>query len=102
MRQVFPGEPMRAIADDDPIFLMPYVFPNGAPPLWHHGGNRAMGVKYQGRWVVFYHPGDVNDTWKTGHSGMDPALAQAAKELGINVVYYAFTHYLEMTRKYRK
>jgi hypothetical protein len=81
---------------------MPYVFPNGAPPLWHHGGNRALGAKHKNRWVVFYHPGDINDAWKTGHSGMDPQLANGAIEIGVNVVYYSFTHYLEMTRKYRK
>ena len=81
---------------------MPYSFPNGAPPLWHHGGSRALGIKHKNRWVVFYHPGNVHDAWKTGHSGLDPRLAQGAIEISINVVYYAFTHYLEETRSYRK
>lgn len=102
MAQVFPGEPLRTISDDDPIFQMPFVFLHGAPPLWHHGGHRAMGIKHRGRWVVFYHPGDVNDAWKTGHSGLDPKLAAGAMEVGVNIIHYAFTHYLEMTRKYRK
>ena len=61
-----------------------------------------MGVKRDDRWIVFYHPGDMNDAWKTGHSGMDPQLAKASEQLGINLVYYAFTRYLELTRKYRK
>jgi hypothetical protein len=61
-----------------------------------------MGIKHQGRWVVFYHPGDINDAWKTGHSGMDPELVKGAYEMGVNIVYYAFTRYLELTRKYRK
>ncbi|NQT91571.1 MAG: DUF4159 domain-containing protein, partial [Lentisphaerae bacterium] len=100
-RQLFPESPMRVIADDDPIFLLPFQFPNGAPPLWHHGGTRAMGVKHGGRWVVFYHPGDVNDAWKTGHSGMDPELAQQAYHLGVNIVYYSFMRYFDATRKYR-
>ncbi len=47
-------------------------------------------------------PGDLNDAWKTGHSRLDPVLAEAAVHLGVNVVYYAVTHYLEETRKYRK
>lgn len=102
IQAVFPGEPLRAIADDDPIFQIPFVFPNGAPPLWHHGGMRAMGIKNRGRWVVFYHPGDINDAWKTGHSGMDSELTKGAMEMGVNIVYYSFTHYLELTRKYRK
>ena len=102
MRRVFPGSPLIPIPDDDPIFQIPFAFANGAPPLWHHGGNQTMGVKLKSRWVVFYHPGDINDAWKTGHSGMDPALARKAHEVGVNVVYYSFTRYFEETRKYRR
>ena len=101
-KRIFPGEPLTAISDDDPIFQFPFPFLNGAPPLWHHGGTRAQGVKYKGRWAIFYHPGDVNDAWKTGRSGMDAKLAEGAIEIGVNIVYYSFTHYLELTRKYRK
>ena len=102
MRRVFPGDDLATIADDDPIFQAPFVFANGAPPLWHHGGMHAQGVKNKGRWVVFYHPGDLNDAWKNGRSGVDPQLGEAAVEMGVNVVYYSFTHYLELTRKDRK
>ena len=101
-RQLFPGESLLVIADDDPLFQIPFAFPNGAPALWHHGGRRAMGIKHKGRWVVFYHPGDINDAWKTGHSGMSSELTKGAMEMGVNIVYYSFTHYLELTRKYRK
>ncbi len=101
IKQVLPGEPLLVIADDDPLFQMPFAFPNGAPPLWHHGGYRALGIKQKGRWVVFYHPGDINDAWKTGHSGMDKRMAEGALQMGVNIVYYSFTHYLELTRKYR-
>lgn len=101
-QQLFPGSPLREIADDDPIFQIPFAFANGAPPLWHHGGNRAMGVKVKNRWVIFYHPGDMNDAWKTGHSGMKPELARKSTQLGVNVVYYSFMRYFEATRKYRK
>lgn len=99
---VLPGKALVTISDDDPIFQAPYVFPNGAPPLWHHGGSRAMGVKHNGRWIVFYHPGDVNDAWKSGHSGLSPDKAKGAFDLGVNVLYYSFTKYLEATAKYRK
>jgi hypothetical protein len=100
--QLFPGEKLLTIADDDPLFQVPYAFANGAPPLWHHGGRRALGIRHKGRWVVFYHPGDINDAWKTGHSGMDPRLAEGATQMGVNIIYYAFTQYLEQTRKYRQ
>ena len=102
MRRLFPDKRLVTIADDDPILRQPFSFPNGAPPLWHHGGYNAMGVKHQGRWVVFYHPGDMNDAWKTGHSGMSAQLAQESNELAVNVMYYAFTRYLALTRRYRQ
>jgi hypothetical protein len=101
-RGLFPDKRIIEIADDDPIFQMPYQFANGAPPLWHHGGRRALGMKHKGRWVIFYHPGDVNDAWKNGHSGLRPDQARGAFQMGVNIVYYAFTNYLEQTRKYRK
>ena len=94
--------PFKIIADDDPIFQIPFAFPNGAPSLWHHGGYKAKGVKYRGRWIVFYHPGDINDAWKTGHSGMERDKAQGAFHMGVNIIYYSFMNYLRETRKYRK
>jgi hypothetical protein len=100
--QLIPGKTLVDISDDDPIYQAPYAFPNGAPPLWHHGGSRAMGIKHNGRWIVFYHPGDVNDAWKTGHSGLTPELAKVAFQIGINIVYYAFTKHLEEIAKHRK
>ena len=100
--QIFPDKSLVTLSDGDTVFQAPYNFPNGAPPLWHHGGFRSLGVKHDGRWVVFYHPGDLKDAWKTGHSGIDPKLARDTMHLGINVVYYAFTNYLERTMKYRK
>lgn len=99
---LFPGEPMLVIPDDDPIFQYPYTFPNGAPPLWHHGGRRSMGIRRGTRWAVFYHPGDIHDAWKRGHSGVSPEIAKSAMQMGINIIYHAFTHYLQLTRKHRK
>jgi hypothetical protein len=100
MRQIFPDKRLVDVADDDPIFRRPYVFPRGAPPMWHHGGYRAKGIKHQGRWIVFYHPGDLNDAWKTGRSGAEKSQADAAVRLGINVVYYSVTQYLQVNRRH--
>ena len=102
MAAVFPDRQLVTIADDDPLFQAPFTFPNGAPPLWHHGGYKAMGVKHQNRWAVFYHPGDVNDAWKTGGSGMSRDLMEQSYRLGVNIIYHAFSNYLDLTRKHRK
>jgi hypothetical protein len=102
MAAVFPDRQLVKIARDDPLFQAPFTFPNGPPPLWHHGGNDPFGVKHQNRWAVFYHPGDMNDAWKTGGSGMSRDLMDQSYRLGMNIVYHAFTNYLDMTRKHRK
>ncbi len=94
VRQTLPGKRLLDIPNDDPIYREPFVFPNGAPPLWHHSGTRALGVKHEGRWIVFYHQGDINDAWQDGGSGASDALRGQAFRLGINVVHYAFRQYL--------
>lgn len=96
MRRTFPDLSLVEIAKDDVLFQQPFFFPNGAPPLWHHSGHQAMGIKYKGRWVVFYHQGDINDAWKTGHSGASPAVAEQAYKLGVNIINYAFTQYMAL------
>ncbi|MBA3847944.1 MAG: DUF4159 domain-containing protein, partial [Planctomycetes bacterium] len=93
MRRVLPDVDWVEIANDDPIFLEPYSFPNGAPKLWAHSGGRALGLKVNGRWAVFFHQGELKDAWKDGHSGVNPGEAKQAYKLGVNVMYYAFTHY---------
>jgi hypothetical protein len=95
MKRIFPEKPLLDISDDDPIYRQPYAFPNGAPPLWHHSGYRAMGVKDGGRWCVFYHQGDINDAWKDeGAKALSKRLRQSAFKMGINVIAYSFRHYL--------
>ena len=93
LRRVFPGKPLVDIPNDDTIYQRPYVFPDGAPPFWHHAGYRAMGIRDEGRWCVFYHPGDINDAWKDDHSGASAEVADQAYKLGVNVMFYAFNQY---------
>lgn len=100
-QELFADRPLMPIADDDVIFQIPFSFPSGAPPLWHHGGRKALGIKREGRWMVFYHPGGMKDAWKTGHSGLTPQRDDGAIQMGVNLVYYSFSRYLALTRKYR-
>ena len=103
MRQVFPDKPLIDIADDDMIYQLPYAFPNGAPAFWAHGGNRALGIKHEGRWAVFYHPGDMNDAWKNQEwSKVTPEMRDAAMNLGVNLIYYAFNQWDDAVSKAKK
>ncbi len=96
MRRTFPDLEWVDIANDDIIFRRPFPFPHGAPRFWHHSGDRALGLKHNGRWIVFYHQGDVNDAWKTGHSGATEYVADQAYRLGVNIVNYAFNQYMNI------
>jgi hypothetical protein len=100
--KVLPERELLDISNDDVLFRQPFPFPNGAPPLWHHDGSRARGVKIDGRWAVFYFPGNLNDAWKTGHGTQPPAIVEQSMRLGINLIHYASVQYLEATRRFRK
>ena len=93
VKRIFPDKPLIDIPNDDPIFQQPFRFPDGAPPFWHHDGTRAKGVRVGDRLAVFYHPGDINDAWKDGHSGASAEVAEQAYRLGVNIMYYAFNAY---------
>ncbi len=96
MRQVFPDLPMVEIPHDDVIFQAPFRFPRGAPPLWQISGTQAMGIRYRGRWVVFYHQGNLGAAWRDGHSDASPAVVSQAYQLGVNVIAYAFNQYMQI------
>ena len=103
IKQVFPDKPLVDIADDDVLYLQPTSFPNGAPAFWAHGGRRALGIKHEGRWVVFYHPGDMNDAWKSSaYTDVTPEMRDAAMNLGINLVAYSFNQWNDAVAKLRK
>ena len=68
--------------------------------FWHHGGRRALGIKHEGQWVVFYHPGDMNDAWKSpGYTDVSPEMRASAMHLGINLVRYAFDRWNDAVAK---
>ena len=94
VRRIFPDLEWIDIPNDDIIYQQPFLFPDGAPPLWSHSGRRALGIKWNGRWVIFYHQGELNDAWKTGHAGVGEQKAAQAYKLGINVINYAFNQYM--------
>jgi hypothetical protein len=96
LRQACPELGWVDIPNDDVIYQQPFEFPNGAPALFHHAGNRALGLKYNGRWAVFYHSGDLGDAWRNDHAGMDEATALRAFKLGVNVMNYAFNMYTDL------
>ncbi len=103
MRQVFPDKTLIDIPDDDMLYQLPNGFPEGAPAFWHHGGRRALGIKHDGRWIAFYHPGDMNDAWKSqNYTDVSPEMREAATNLGVNLLYYSFNQWNDAISKIKK
>jgi len=92
MRKVLPNvEPVRVPLDDQ-IHRVPYAIPF-LPYVAPHGGKDAWGWKVDGRWVVYYHPGDIGDAWADGHAGVKREVWEACYQLGINVLFYGHAEY---------
>ena len=101
--QVFPDKTLIDIPDDDMLYQLPNGFPEGAPAFWHHGGRRALGIKHDGRWIAFYHPGDMNDAWKSqNYTDVTPEMRDAAINLGVNLIYYSFNQWNDTISKMKK
>lgn len=96
MAQVLQGVSWREIdlPNDHPIYHSQFHM-DGAPPLWHHSGYRALGAVVEGRLVCFYHQGDIGDAWKDGNSGAGPDVVEWAFKCGINVIVFAVDQYRE-------
>lgn len=92
MRQVLPNvEPVK-VPLDDVIHRIPYQIPF-LPYVSPHGGRDAWGWKVDGRWVAYYHPGDIGDAWSDGHSGVPREIYEYCYQLGTNVIFYAHVEY---------
>jgi hypothetical protein len=92
MRQALPNvEPVK-IPLDDVIHRVPFGLPF-LPYVAPHGGREAWGWKVDGRWVCYYHPGDIGDAWTDDHSGVSPEVYEACYALGTNIIFYAHVEY---------
>jgi hypothetical protein len=92
MNAVLPGVRPVPVPLDDQIHRVPYAIPF-LPYVAPHGGREALGWKVDGRWVCYYHPGDIGDAWSDDHSGVRPEVWEACYQLGTNVIFYAHAEY---------
>lgn len=88
MRQVLPNVRPVPIPLDDGIHMKPWpvAFQAYVTP---HGGKEALGWRVDGRWAVYYHPGDLGDAWADDHAGVPARVYKACYDIGANVIFYA-------------
>lgn len=92
MAQVLPQIQPVKVPLDDIIHRVPYTLPF-LPIVAPHGGKFAWGWKMDGRWLVYYHPGDIADAWADDHAGVPPEIYEYCYQLGTNVIFYAHVEY---------
>jgi hypothetical protein len=92
MARVLPDVRPTPVPLDDVIHRVPYQIPF-LPYVAPHGGKEALGWWKDGRWVCYYHPGDLGDAWSDDHSGVKPEIWEACYQLGTNIIFYAHAEY---------
>jgi len=92
MNRVLPDVRPVPIPLDDVIHRVPYQIPF-LPYVAPHGGKEALGWWKDGRWVCYYHPGDIGDAWSDDHSGVKAEIWEACYQLGTNIIFYAHAEY---------
>lgn len=88
MNQVAPDVRPVPIPLDDAIHTIPYRLA-AVPIVAPHGGREALGWYKDGRWICYYHPGDISDAWCDDHAGVGAEVWEACYQLGVNVLFYA-------------
>ena len=101
MNRVLPEVRPVSIPMDDIIHRAPFGIPK-FPYVVPHGGKEPLGWNVDGRWVCYYHPGDISDAWADGHAGISPDVYNACYQLGTNVVNYGHTEYAKWLMSQQK
>lgn len=92
MNRVLPDVKPVSIPLDDVIHRIPYQIPF-LPYVAPHGGKEALGWYKDGRWLAYYHPGDIGDAWSDGHAGVSADIWESCYRIGTNVTFYAHSEY---------
>ena len=92
MNRVLPDVRAVPVPMDDSIHRIPFAIPS-FPYVVPHGGREPLGWSADGRWLVYYHPGDISDAWADGHSGVSSNIYNGCFQLGANVINYGHVEY---------
>lgn len=101
MNRVLPEVQYVKVQLDDKIHRVPFAIPY-LPYVAPHGGKEALGWYKDGRWVCYYHPGDIGDAWSDGNAGVKPEVYEACYQLGTNVMFYANAEYSKWVQAQKK
>lgn len=92
MSRVLPDIRPVPVPMDDTIHRVPFAIPS-FPYVVPHGGREPLGWSLDGRWIAYYHPGDISDAWADGHAGVSADVYNGCYQLGANVINYGHVEY---------
>ena len=101
MSRVLPEVRPVQVPLDDEIHRIPYPIPF-LPIVAPHGGREALGWYKDGRWLCYYHPGDIADAWCDDHAGVRPDVYEACYQLGTNVIFYGYKEHSKWRESRKK
>jgi len=80
MKEIFPAEPLRPLADDHRVWIAKNRLTPSAYPLW--------GIEHGGRTVVIYSPKDLSCYWNQVERSSTNSAVILATKVGQNIVEY--------------
>ncbi len=96
IRKIFPDIELKELPADFELFHNFFDFPQGLPKIHEHDGKRpqAFGIFIDDRLVLLYtYETDLGDGWESYEIHHDPPeKREQALKMGINILYYVFTH----------
>ncbi len=96
IKKLFPDKELKELPADFEIFHYPFDFPGGLPKIHEHDGKRpqAFGIFLENRLVLLYtYETDLGDGWESHEVHNDPPEKHMqALKMGLNILYYVFTH----------
>ncbi len=88
MGKVLPKVKPVRVPSDDTLHLVPFRV-RTVPIVEPHGGTDAWGWKVDGRWVCYYHPGDLGEAWAGPLGDARKEVWEPCYRLGTNLLFNA-------------
>lgn len=93
VRKIFPGEEMKELPFNHPLYSSHYSFPSGLPKIHEHDSKppQGLGIHYNGRLCLYYaYETNISDGWADTQEHQDPPEKRdEAFRMGTNIVVYS-------------
>lgn len=93
VKKIFPGEELKELPFDHPVYNSHYSFPKGLPKIHEHDAKppQGFGIHSNGRLCLFFtYETNISDGWADTQEHQDPPeKREEAFRMGTNIVVYS-------------